>query len=164
MSFTILLASYRLISTHVAVWARNGKRYLVTLYGGKQVKLHLAKSPWRHQVMFVLKEQKKKKKKKSPVYFLSSILYTFHLLSRFNPWMSKKTCLLNRENSWFSSINFHLLNCSLPTSTKFISWWTWKYCTHSMAIYVKIQCNITRSMNHHIQRVSLTALLLNCFW
>ena len=41
--------------------------YLVTLYGGKQVRLHLAKSPWRHQVMFVLKEQEKNN---SPVYFV----------------------------------------------------------------------------------------------
>lgn len=47
--------------------------HLATPYGGKQVRLHLAKSPWRHQVMFVLKEQQQQQQKpqKTPlVYFV----------------------------------------------------------------------------------------------
>lgn len=105
--------------------------------------------------------ERAKKKKKFSFILLSSILYTFHPLTRFNPWMSKQSFLPNILNIWYSSLNFHLFNCSLPASTKFISWWNRKYCTHYMAIYGKIQCNSTHSINNHIQCVFLT---VHYFW
>lgn len=102
------------------------------------------------------------KSKEKILFTVSSILYTLHLLTRFNPWMSKQSCLSNAQNIWFSSWNSHLVLCSLPASTKFNSHWNYKYYTDYMAIYVKIEhSNSTYSINNHIQCVFLT---VHHFW